>query len=202
MSCKNVQIRELLPEYASGKITPEEADRVRAHLKGCARCRDELQIIGFFSEVPVPEPAPGFWNALPARVTAICVRKPRKGFRLPIPSQAWGLAVAAALVAVILSAWPSAPPKVEDGMLAEYFLEETGSPGLGIEEEILSVSGLLVAEVNLSLDGEIDLSGELEDIDVMGGSFSTDLYEGMDLTMIRILEKLIEDVTPKGAERG
>jgi len=202
MSCKDVQIRELFPEYISGRISSAEAERVRSHLENCARCRDELQVVGILSGEHVPEPVPGFWNALPARVTAVIARKPRKNFHLPIPTQAWGLAAAAALVAVILGVFPSAPPKVEDGILAEFFLTEMESPVLGIEEEILSISGLQVSEVNLSLDGEIDLSGELEDIDVLGGSFPADLYEGMDPTMIQIFEELIEDMSPNGAERG
>jgi hypothetical protein len=85
---------------------------------------------------------------------------------------------------------------------AEFFLEDTASPSLGIEEEILLVSGLLASEMDISLDQEIDLPGELVSIDVLDSSFYPELYEGMDLSTIRELERLIEDLTPKGVERG
>jgi len=204
MSCKDFQIRDRLPEYASGTLESDEKERIRIHLAHCARCRDHLEIVTLFSEDHVPEPPPGFWTSLPGRVTAVGARKPRRVFHLPIPAWAWGLA-AAVLVAVIL--WPrqSVPPKVEGEMLAEYYLQETGSFSLGIEVEILQVSGLQAADMDRSLDQEIDLSGELDDIDPMGDAFHADLadlYEGMDGTTIRIFESLIEGMTPKGVERG
>lgn len=36
------RLRELLGAYALGHLAPEEAQRVRAHLDGCAECRAEL----------------------------------------------------------------------------------------------------------------------------------------------------------------
>jgi anti-sigma factor RsiW len=33
---------ELLPDYALGVLSPEEAAEIEAHLEACAACREEL----------------------------------------------------------------------------------------------------------------------------------------------------------------
>jgi hypothetical protein len=202
MNCQDTRIKEMLPDYASGNVAPSVSSKIRAHLEECSGCRDELRIIGFLTEDCVPEPAPGFWSSLPGRVTAAAAGKRRKSSFLPVSSEAWAVAAAAVIFALILGIWPSSPPDIEDGMLAEYFLGEAGSYGLGIEGDILPASGLMVADVDLSPEGEIGIPGEMETVDVLGSPFTAGLYHGMDEETVRILEKLIEDMTPDGVERG
>jgi anti-sigma factor RsiW len=43
--CSNVEIRELLPERASGALSVADLARVDAHVAGCAMCSDELALI-------------------------------------------------------------------------------------------------------------------------------------------------------------
>ena len=43
--CSNVEIRELLPERASGALSAADLARVEAHLGSCAMCTSELALI-------------------------------------------------------------------------------------------------------------------------------------------------------------
>jgi len=45
MDCTNVEVRDLLPEYAAGRLGAAEHERVERHLTGCAECADELSLI-------------------------------------------------------------------------------------------------------------------------------------------------------------
>ena len=43
-------IREWLPEMDAGTLSAEDAGTVQGHLRGCAECRKELELIGFLRE--------------------------------------------------------------------------------------------------------------------------------------------------------
>lgn len=200
MTCNNGNMRELLPDYAIKSLVSEEMERVRDHLMGCAECRDELTIIELFTDDRVPEPTPGFWSSLPGRITRAAAKKRRRIFHMPIPVRIAGLAVAALLIAVIIGPWKGQITETE--IPGEYYTLIPDRFNLGLEEEILFVSGLQVTEVDLSLEQQVSLSDDLDYIDIFESAFQYDLYEGMDEGTIRIFEKLIEDLAPQGVERG
>lgn len=200
MTCNNGNMRELLPDYAIKSLASEEMKRVRDHLMGCAECRDELTIIELFADDRVPEPPPGFWSSLPGRITRAAAKKRRRIFHMPIPVRIAGLAVAALLIAVIIGPWKGQITETE--IPGEYYTLIPDRFNLGLEEEILFVSGLQVTEVELSLEQQISLSDDLDYLDIFESASQSDLYEGMDEGTIRIFEKLIEDLAPQGVERG
>ena len=200
MTCNNGNMRELLPDYAIKSLVTEEMERVRDHLMGCAECRDELTIIELFADDRVPEPPPGFWSSLPGRITRAAAKKRRRIFHMPIPVRIAGLAVAALLIAVIIGPWKGQITETE--IPGEYYTLIPDRFNLGLEEEILFVSGLQVTEVELSLEQQISLSDDLDYLDIFESAFQSELYEGMDEGTIRIFEKLIEDLAPQGVERG
>ena len=200
MTCNNGNMRELLPDYAIKSLVTEEMERVRDHLLGCAECRDELTIIELFADDRVPEPPPGFWSSLPGRITRAAAKKRRRIFHMPIPVRIAGLAVAALLIAVIIGPWKGQITETE--IPGEYYTLIPDRFNLGLEEEILFVSGLQVTEVDLSLEQQISLSDDLDYLDIFESAFQSDLYEGMDEGTIRIFERLIEDLAPQGVERG
>lgn len=43
--CPNVEMRELLPAHAAGKLSPGERARVDAHLSSCEMCAFEVEIV-------------------------------------------------------------------------------------------------------------------------------------------------------------
>lgn len=43
--CDNAQIRDLLPDLATARLSAEDSARVRAHLHGCAACAAEYAVI-------------------------------------------------------------------------------------------------------------------------------------------------------------
>lgn len=88
---------DLLPEYVRGEAP--EAEAIRRHLAGCARCRLEAEVVGALAEGPE------------ARLTAeererIFLRLPRRPSpRDAWPSVAWKVAAAVALLAVGFGTW-------------------------------------------------------------------------------------------------
>jgi len=74
MDCQDID--ELLTAYLEGQTTPVEAEGIRRHLAGCARCRDELAALGasrdklrrlLKAEASRVEPSPGGWEAVAVR---------------------------------------------------------------------------------------------------------------------------------------
>jgi hypothetical protein len=59
---------ERLSAFADGELTGAEAERVRAHLTGCARCRDTLEelsaMVSAARTLERPEPPAALWRAL------------------------------------------------------------------------------------------------------------------------------------------
>jgi anti-sigma factor RsiW len=64
-----------LPGYASGKLDPNTAASVKAHLQACAACRDELVQIQLLDKLlkeslPTISPSPGFASRFANRLAA------------------------------------------------------------------------------------------------------------------------------------
>ncbi|HEU4648491.1 MAG TPA: zf-HC2 domain-containing protein [Gemmatimonadales bacterium] len=85
------RVRDLLPDYAAGRLEPATVAAVEAHLRSCDECRGESAIIGLLARHPAPLP-----GGLEARVLAATA--PRR--RVPyVPASALlAASVAAALL--------------------------------------------------------------------------------------------------------
>jgi predicted anti-sigma-YlaC factor YlaD len=57
---------KLIGDYLEGALSPEESERLREHLEGCADCRDLLEdfqgIIDEAKELPKHEPSNRVWS--------------------------------------------------------------------------------------------------------------------------------------------
>lgn len=108
MTCKNTNIKELLPAYREESLAQSEQDRVRKHLEACADCRAELSLLRMMAEEAVPDPGEAFWAEMPERVfRAVQKQKTKKwnfglswlAERLVLPR--W--VMAAATIALVLA---------------------------------------------------------------------------------------------------
>jgi len=71
MDCREVQ--QQLIEFHEEQVGPTEAEEIRAHLRTCSGCREELRLIekvieGLKSQ-PLPDPGEAFWRDFPKRVS-------------------------------------------------------------------------------------------------------------------------------------
>lgn len=75
------EIKQRLPEYVRDGLIPDE---VKAHLKTCKECEEELSILQTLKETPVPEPGGMFFETLPQKVRASLKKEKKKSifFRL------------------------------------------------------------------------------------------------------------------------
>ena len=95
---------EMLSEYLSGRLTPEEARRVETHVDACAACREELNslgsTVGLMRRVPMASPRTTF-VLLEAPIGG-----PPRGWVSRLPGWAYGAAasLAAIVFVVVLSA--------------------------------------------------------------------------------------------------
>jgi anti-sigma factor RsiW len=71
--CLNVEIRELLPDYASGALSASRRAGVDAHLAGCMDCAEELAVLRLVREA--------YADAPPVNVGAIVAALPRRPAR-------------------------------------------------------------------------------------------------------------------------
>jgi len=106
-------IRSLLPGHALGALDPEEEERVRAHLRGCARCRrelDEYVRAGDALLLSVGEAEPP--QALEERLMR-SVRAMRPIRRRPLLANPFAAAAAAVLIIVLaagnVAQWINSP---------------------------------------------------------------------------------------------
>jgi len=120
--------------------------------------------------------------------------------RLPMAAWAGGLAAAALLVIFAVGPWKM--QRTDMKLPGDYYIHMTENYSLGLVEEILAVSGLQVTDMDRALEQEIFLTGNPDYADPFEEAFQPDLYESMDETTMRMFEKLIEDITPAGVERG
>jgi len=95
--CLNVEIRELLPEYLSGGLSPSRRSEVESHVATCGDCADELAVLRLVREA--------YAATTPAvNVGAIVAALPRKAARPAMRSwrrsQAFQIAAAVSFVAI------------------------------------------------------------------------------------------------------
>jgi hypothetical protein len=201
VTCRNLRVKERLPDFLSGTLSPEEAEKIRDHLALCAECREELDLVKSFASDPCIEPPSHFRVVLPKRDRTYSGLWGRR-FALPF-SPVWIGGFAAAVLALfILGPWRPFPTGVDEGLFDRYLLQPAQPPILGLGEMVLSQPGLQRVEVDRELDREIALTDELEEIFPSVSGFSPALLEGMDEETIRIFEGLLDEITPYGKERG
>ena len=185
---------ELLPEYVHGILDPEEMKRIADHLEGCLECASQLRVISQLEDEILPEPPPWFWTSLPGKVTAQVEARRRGKTRILIPVWAGGLAAAA--IAVLMLLQPGSAPQIQTDVPDYSVIETTESFPFGLEEEILSVSGMFIDDLDQALVLDFkDVSNEY--IATMDLILEGDGYETMDEETIKVFEDLVEEMTPE-----
>jgi hypothetical protein len=185
---------ELLPEYVHGLLEPEEMKKVTDHLEGCSECASQVQVINLFADEVIPEPGSWFWTSLPGKVTAQIEARRRGKTRVLISVWAGGLAAVVVAALMLLQPGSALQPQTE---ALDYSVMETADPfPLGVEEEILSVSGMFMDDLEQVFGLDLNVVSEeavvTMDLIQEGGG-----YETMDDETIRIFEDLLEEMTPE-----
>ena len=185
---------ELLPEYVKGLLEPEVMKKVADHLEGCSECASQMRVISLFEEKVLPEPGPWFWTSLPGKVTAQIEARRRGKTRVLITAWAGGLA--AVVVAALMLLQPGSALQPQTHIL-DYSVVETADPfSLGVEEEILSVSGMFMDDLEQVFGLDLNVISD-ETVVTMDLILEGDGYETMDDETIRIFEDLVEEMTPE-----
>lgn len=190
---------ELLPEYLKGLLAPEEMKRVAHHLEGCMECSSQMRVIRLLEDEVLPDPGQWFWTSLPGKVTARAEARRRRKARVLIPVWAGGLA--AAVIAVLVLMQPGSTPSLKTDVPDYSIVETAESFPLGLEEEILSLSGVSVDDLDQTL--VLDLGAVSEELTAtMDLIPEGDGYETMDEETIKVFEDLVEERPWGGSERG
>ncbi|MDF1536138.1 MAG: zf-HC2 domain-containing protein [bacterium] len=188
--------RELLPEYYRKSLAPEEMETINRHAAGCPECSKELQILASMDS-SVPEPPASFWASLPARVTEEGRSRPAWTMARPV----WAGGIAALILVAGLSLFlRTGTERSPNGDLGTY--SSPAALSLGLEEEILFLSGSEVAFIDGFLDAGIVSSPERDTGDPLGSLFDRELLETMSPETIRVFEGLIDEMTLNQVERG
>jgi hypothetical protein len=184
----------MLLEYVQGLLDQEETKRVTDHLEGCSECASEVRVLMQFEEEVLPEPPPWFWTTLPGKVSAQVEIYRRGKMRLLVPVWVGGLA--AAVIAVLMLLQPGSVPQIQTDVPDYSVIETTESFPFGLEEEILSVSGMFIDDLDQAL--VLDFKGVSDEyIATMDLVLEGDGYETMDKDTIRVFEDLVEEMTPE-----
>ncbi len=93
MRFSHEDIKEKLPEYIREGLIPDE---VKAHLRECKECSQEVSLLWTLNKASVPEPGDMFFETLPQKVKASLNEKKKSVF--------FGLAPAFALIALVVVA--------------------------------------------------------------------------------------------------
>lgn len=109
---------------------------------------------------------------------------------------AWAGGMAAAVAAVLMLLQPGPPTRVED-LGSDYSLVRTEDPfSLGIEEELLHVSGVFINDLIQTLGPDLR---EVKDDSLITMDLipEGDGYESMSEETMRIFEDLLEKMAPE-----
>jgi hypothetical protein len=113
MNCR--QVIERLYDLETGRLGADESERIRGHVKGCERCRRELdqikEILALLDKAQAPDPSPGYQEKIRARLRQVQANVPVSARPLHAGFKEWleeffsgcpPLAAASALVAVLV----------------------------------------------------------------------------------------------------
>ena len=117
-------IRELLPDFAAGRLESDGVDAVEAHLPTCAECRAELELIQMLLASPPAVP-----SGLEGRVTA-AVKAARRPMRRPW----WGISAAAVAALALGIGVTTERPETVDGPVPA-FASETEEGDLWLSDD-------------------------------------------------------------------
>jgi hypothetical protein len=158
-----------------------------------------MRVIRLLEDEVLPDPGQWFWTSLPGKVTARVEARRRKKARVWIPVWAGGLA--AAVIAVLVLMQPGSTPSLKTDVPDYSIVETAESFPLGLEEEILSLSGVSVDDLDQTL--VLDLGAVSEELTAtMDLIPEGDGYETMDEETIKVFEDLVEERPWGGSERG
>ncbi len=193
MQCRNNDIKELLAAYAAGTLTGGDLARTEEHLRACADCAQEADLLRMMANDPAPDPGDAFWAEMPGRVyRAVQQAKTEQRhvwydpFRGIFASH-WAWAAAAASLVLIIS-WFIASPMLrrnagpsgdeyayDDNSGRDPALRHTSSaiaemtsPELdAVDSWAVAALSSLADEVGSSLENtsDADISEELADLD-------------------------------------
>jgi len=189
------RVRELLPEFVQGTLEPQQMIRVADHLDGCAQCVLEESVLRRLGDEVLPEPPPWFWTSLPGKITSEADARRKRKMRLLVPAWTGGLAAAAIVVVTLLQPATAPGPQTPE---PDFSIGGTaGMFPLGLEEEILPVSGMFIDDLDqvfsMDLNSVPDEFLSTPDLILEG-----DGYETMDEETIQVFEDLIDEMTPEG----
>lgn len=190
MECRDIKIKELLPEHAAGKLRGDALDRVERHLGSCADCRGEMDLLRMLAAEPVPEPGPAFWEGFPGKVYREVQKEKAVGKRRWYPFRLLdivvfpGWAPVAALLSVVtiaaVLAWYGSrhfgeTPRTETLSQNEYLFEEPEAP---LHEYLSGLDEDGLREVDSWSERElVAVAGEIEDAGLNGsrGDYSGEI---------------------------
>lgn len=113
----------------------------------------------------------------------------------------WAGGLAAAVIAVLVLMQPGSTPSLKTDVPDYSIVETAESFPLGLEEEILSLSGVSVDDLDQTL--VLDLGAVSEELTAtMDLIPEGDGYETMDEETIKVFEDLVEERPWGGSERG
>lgn len=186
-------IKELLPEFVHGLLDPEESEKVTDHLHTCRECVLEVQVLRQLADEVLPEPGPWFFDGLPEKVTAEIEVRRKKKMRMLFP--VWAGGVAAAVLAVIIFLMPGTTPDLKTDIPEYASLEVEEVFSLGLEEELLSVTGIFSDDLDQVIGQDLVTVSE-DGVFTMSSILEGDVYETMDEETIKVFETLLEEITP------
>jgi hypothetical protein len=138
---------DLLAPYVDGSLSPEERVVVDAHLAGCARCRDEVELAGVARSALAELRGP---VEVPSRVGAAALEEARESRTAPgHPGWYRWIGAAAAAAAIVLAVAIAVPTLTggEDGSGGSLAAEDAVSGGGGGAEDAPTVE---------RIDGNLD----------------------------------------------
>ncbi len=202
MSCRDKNIKDLLPAYRDQVLEQHELLRIEQHLNSCADCRGELALLQALSENEVPDPGEAFWAAMPGRVfRGVQEEKTKK--RAFYPSRLWSFlatyrlaATAATIGVVLILAWFTVRQHGKDQDLAlstqyefsDEIMTSDAVPGVGLDPDDLETAATWANTQLASLSDELarspvngiieaDVNEELSDLNTKEIDRLTDKIE-------------------------
>ncbi len=201
MSCKDNNIKDLLPVYRERGLEQQELLRIDQHLDSCADCRGELALLQALSEDEIPDPGEAFWAAMPGRVfRAVEEEKTRtwpfNPVRLWSLISSYRLAAAAATIGIVLVlAWFAVRQhgKEQDIALSERYefsdeiMTSDTVPGVGLDPDELETAATWANTQLASLSEELERSP-------VNGIIDSDVNEELSDLNAKEVERLADKI--------